>query len=92
MVLKVGNTIGDCLNYIYLFSIYFALDKLDAEAGIGGYGKVFKVTNIKTKEIKALKAIPVMDSSRRENSEEFKEGNKGVESYTNSDRGIQRRK
>jgi hypothetical protein len=35
MVLKVGNTIGDCLNYILLF-IIFAIVKLDAEAGIGG--------------------------------------------------------
>jgi serine/threonine protein kinase len=32
------------------------------------------VTNVKTKEIKALKAIPILDSSRRENSEEFKIG------------------
>jgi serine/threonine protein kinase len=32
------------------------------------------VTNIKTKEIKALKAIPIIDSSQSENSEEFKIG------------------
>jgi serine/threonine protein kinase len=73
MILKVGNTIGDCLNLFYLFYL-FAKDKLDAEAGIGGFGKVFKVTNIKTKEIKALKAIQILGSSRRENSEEFKIG------------------
>jgi hypothetical protein len=34
------------------------------------------VTNIKTKEIKALKAIQIMDSSQKENSEEFKIGMK----------------
>jgi serine/threonine protein kinase len=32
------------------------------------------VTNIKTKEIKALKAIPILDSLRSENSEELKIG------------------
>jgi hypothetical protein len=32
------------------------------------------VTNIKTKKMKALKAIPIMDNSQRENSEEFKMG------------------
>jgi hypothetical protein len=32
------------------------------------------MTNIKTKEIKALKAIPIMDNSESENSEEFKIG------------------
>jgi serine/threonine protein kinase len=48
--------------------------KLDAVVGTGAFGKVFKVTNIKTKEIKALKAVPIMDNSRSENSEEFKIG------------------
>jgi hypothetical protein len=38
------------------------------------FGKVFRVTNIKTKETKALKAITVMDNSQSENSEEFKIG------------------
>jgi serine/threonine protein kinase len=47
---------------------------LDAVAGFGAFGKVFKVTNIKTKEIKALKSIPIIDSSWSENSEEFKIG------------------
>jgi serine/threonine protein kinase len=32
------------------------------------------VTNIKTKEIKALKGIPIMDNSQSESSEEFKIG------------------
>jgi serine/threonine protein kinase len=52
----------------------FSIVKLDSVAGIGGFGKVFKVTNIRTEEIKALKAIPIVDSSRSENSEEFKIG------------------
>jgi hypothetical protein len=40
----------------YLLIYYlFAIDKLDAEIEIGGFGKVFKVTNIKTKEIKGKK-------------------------------------
>jgi serine/threonine protein kinase len=38
------------------------------------FSKVFKVTNIKTKEIKALKAIPIMDNSRNKNPEELKIG------------------
>jgi serine/threonine protein kinase len=52
----------------------FSIDKFDAVVGCRGSGKVFKVTNIKTKEIKALKAITIMDNSRSENSEEFKIG------------------
>jgi hypothetical protein len=59
MTLKVGNIIGDCLKYFFIFLICFQIVKLDAVVGFGGYGKVFKVTNIKTKEIKALKAIPI---------------------------------
>jgi hypothetical protein len=47
---------------------------MDAVIGFGGSGKVFKVTNIKTKEIKTFKAIPILDSSQSENSEEFKIG------------------
>jgi serine/threonine protein kinase len=47
---------------------------LDAVIGFGGSGKVFRVTNIKTKEIKALKAIPIIDTSQSQNSEEFKIG------------------
>jgi serine/threonine protein kinase len=54
----------------YLSSIV----KLDAIAGYSEFCKVFKVTNIKTNEIKALKAIPIMDNSGMENSEEFKNG------------------
>jgi hypothetical protein len=42
----------------------FAKDKLDAKAGISGFGKVFKVTNIKTKEIKVLKAIQIMNLAK----------------------------
>jgi serine/threonine protein kinase len=78
MILKVGNTIGDCLPYLECSFIYsFCLSlivRLDAEAGIGGFGKVFKVTNIKTNEIKALKAIPILDNLWKENSEELEVG------------------
>jgi serine/threonine protein kinase len=73
MILKVGNTIGDCLKCFFIFSFVFVV-RLDAAVGFSGCGKVFKVTNIKTKEIKALKAIPILDSSRSENTEEFKIG------------------
>jgi hypothetical protein len=46
MILKVGNIIGDCLKCFFFYFYLFAIDKLDAEAGIGGFGKVFKMTNI----------------------------------------------
>jgi hypothetical protein len=42
--------------------------------GFGRSGKVFRVINIKTKEIKVLKAILIMDNSQSQNSEEFKIG------------------
>jgi serine/threonine protein kinase len=61
--------------YVVFYLFYFILIvKLDTAVGFFAFGKVFKVTNIKTKEIKALKAITIMDNSRSENSEEFKIG------------------
>jgi hypothetical protein len=50
----------------------FLTIKLDVVVGFGAFGKVFKVTNIKTKEIKVLKAVIIMDNLRSGNSEEFK--------------------
>jgi serine/threonine protein kinase len=56
-------------NYFYLF----AIDKLNAEAGIGGFGNVFKVTNIKTKEVK-VESYTNNGQFTIKNSEEFKIG------------------
>jgi hypothetical protein len=43
----------------------FAIVRLDAAVGFGAFGKVFKITNIKTEEIKALKAKAITIISRR---------------------------
>jgi serine/threonine protein kinase len=48
--------------------------KLDIVGGFCAFGKVFKVTNIKTPEIKVLKAIPIIYNSQNENSKKFKIG------------------
>jgi serine/threonine protein kinase len=58
----------------FIFFLFVFVVKLNAGVGVGGFSKVFKVTNIKTKKIKALKAIQIMDNSGSENSEEFKIG------------------
>jgi serine/threonine protein kinase len=39
------------------------LDKLEKEIGFGASGKIFKATHIRTKQIKAIKAIPILDNS-----------------------------
>jgi serine/threonine protein kinase len=56
------------------FILLFFIVELDAVAGFGGFGKVFKLTNIKKKEIKALKAVTIINNSRSENSEGLKIG------------------
>jgi serine/threonine-protein kinase len=60
-MLKVGNIVGECLFFIFLFMMY--IDKLEKEVGFGASGKIFKATHIRTKQIKAIKAVPILDES-----------------------------
>jgi serine/threonine protein kinase len=57
-MLKVGNTIGKCLCFIISIELV-CLDELQKQIGFGS-GKVFVGSNVRTEEMKALKAIPIL--------------------------------
>jgi serine/threonine protein kinase len=77
-MLKVGNTIGECLALTFFcrdrYLCIYVADKLIEEIGYGATGKIFKVINMKTKDIKAMKVIAIIGYNDIEISTDIRVG------------------